>query len=384
MALGVAVLAHILLPLALILRLTGERFEYLNLFDEAAARLDRFRVELVESLFLHQTQTVFECQFDKGWELNEKLRIVDDAVQLEVVLGTEEGGCLVSQRNVILYTSWPKVSLPAARCRFMISALLQQAQKLSHDTQVSDDLPRVERTLTQVLQATQELHSRTFEPLDPISTTDIQSFLRNEKENAILSVIEEVHKNSLQAAQNAKWEHTMNDWKLEKVKLMNALVGPSQNWMDIRKGPEQTTLNESTFGGRSSLNIQKMAYAREVYEYNKLINEGAMRPSLVQRFAQVADGFKDSKVSGIWEIMKYMPSVKPSPRTQDPLRARCTQTQFIEQAKRYLENRYKLFMQTVIAEHLRDAQRGGISSILNLVGSFVGLKFANQNQNLCL
>ncbi|XP_038122171.1 nuclear pore complex protein Nup93-1-like [Culex quinquefasciatus] len=109
-----------------------------------------------------------------------------------------------------------------------------------------------------------------------------------------------------------------------------------------------------------------------------------MRPSLVQRFAQVTDGFNDSKVSDIWEIMKYMPSVKPSPRTQDPLRARCTQTQFIEQAKRYLENRYNLFMQTVIAEHLRDAQRGGIPSILNLVGSFVGLKFANQNQNLCL
>ncbi|KAL9698974.1 hypothetical protein quinque_002415 [Culex quinquefasciatus] len=187
----------------------------------------------------------------------------------------------------------------------------------------------------------------TFEPLDPISTTDIQSFLRNEKENAILSVIEEVHKNSLQAAQNAKWEHTMNDWKLEKVKLMNALVGSSQNWMDIRKGPEQTILNESTFGGRSSLNNQEMAYARE-------------------RFAQVTDGFNDSKVSDIWEIMKYMPSVKPSPRTQDPLRARCTQTQFIEQAKRYLENRYNLFMQTVIAEHLRDAQRGGIPSILNL------------------
>ncbi|EDS25850.1 nuclear pore complex protein Nup93 [Culex quinquefasciatus] len=297
------------------------------------------------------------------------------------------------------------------------SALLQQAQKLTHETQVSDDLPRVERTLPQVLQATQELHSRvsqtgaqdmqahillghkgidlpkisqkletlssrkTFEPLDPISTTDIQSFLRNEKENAILSVIEEVHKNSFQAAQNAKWEHTMNDWKLEKVKLMNALIGPSQNWIDIRKGPEQTILNESTFGGRSSLNNQEMAYAREVYEYNKLINEGAMRPSLVQRFAQVADGFNDSKVGDIWEIMKYMTNVTPSPRTQDPLRARCTQTQFIEQAKRYLENRYKLFMQTVIAEHLRDAQRGGIPSILNLVGSFVGLKFANQNQN---
>lgn len=237
------------------------------------------------------------------------------------------------------------------------------------------DLPKISQKL-------ETLSSRkTFEPLDPISTTDIQSFLRNEKENAILSVIEEVHKNSYQAAQNQKWEHTMNDWKLEKVKLMNALIGPSQNWIDIRKGPEPTILNESTFGGRSSLNNQEMAYAREVYEYNKLISEGAMRPSLVQRFAHVAESFNDSKVNDIWEIMKYMTNVTPSPRTQDPLRVRHTQTQFIDQAKRYLENRYKLFMQTVISEHLRDAQRGGIPSIMNLVGSFVGLKFANQNNS---
>lgn len=109
--------------------------------------------------------------------------------------------------------------------------LLQQAQKLTHETQGTEDFPRVERTLPQVLQATNELHARviqtgakdiqahillgskgielpkisqkletissrkTFEPLDPIAETDIQSFLRNEKENAILSVIEEVHKN---------------------------------------------------------------------------------------------------------------------------------------------------------------------------------------------
>ncbi|KAL9704593.1 hypothetical protein quinque_008111 [Culex quinquefasciatus] len=148
------------------------------------------------------------------------------------------------------------------------SALLQQAQKLSHDTQVSDDLPRVERTLTQDMQAHILLGHKEGHKEE---AGDAELAL---DENAILSVIKEVHKNSLQAAQNAKWEHTMNDWKLEKVKLMNALVGPSQNWMDLRKGPEQTTLNESTFGGRSSLNNQKMVYAREVYEYNKLIKRG--------------------------------------------------------------------------------------------------------------
>ncbi|EDS35756.1 nuclear pore complex protein nup93 [Culex quinquefasciatus] len=102
--------------------------------------------------------------------------------------------------------------------------------------------------------------------------------------------------------------------ELEKLKLMNA----------NRSRP-----------GRSSLNNQEMAYAREAYEYNKSIEESAKRPSLVQWFAQLSD-------------------------------EGCTQTQFIEQAKRYLENRYKLFMQTANAEHLRHAHRDGILSILNL------------------
>lgn len=85
----------------------------------------------------------------------------------------------------------------------------------------------------------------------------------------------------------------MNDWKLEKLKLMNALIGPSQNWIDIRKLPEQTILNDTTYSGRSCLNNQEMAYAREVYAYNKVIIEGALRPSLVQKFSQVAESFND-------------------------------------------------------------------------------------------
>lgn len=86
----------------------------------------------------------------------------------------------------------------------------------------------------------------------------------------------------------------MNDWKQEKVKLMNALIGKSENWIDIRKLPEQTILNESTFGGKSSLNSHEMAYAREVYDYNKLVIDGSSRPSLVHKFAAVAQGFNDT------------------------------------------------------------------------------------------
>lgn len=75
---------------------------------------------------------------------------------------------------------------------------------------------------------------------------------------------------------------------------MNTLIGPSQNWIDIRKLPEQTILNESTYGGRSCLNSQEMAYAKEIFEYNRLVIDGSPRPSLVQKFATVAAGFNDT------------------------------------------------------------------------------------------
>lgn len=218
---------------------------------------------------------------------------------------------------------------------------------------------------------------KTFEPLDPITDTDVESFLRNERENAILSVIEEVHKNSYKEAQHQKWDHIMTEWTQEKAKLMNALIGPSQNWIDIRKGPEQTILNETTYGRRSALDNQEMAYVREVHEYNKLVTEGAMRPSLIQMFAKTVESFNDAKINEIWEIMKYMVNIPPMPRTQDPIRARAQRPHLVAQAKKYLENRYKLYMQTVSSENLREAQRGGIPSTFNLVSSFVGVKFSN-------
>jgi nuclear pore complex protein Nup93 len=50
------------------------------------------------------------------------------------------------------------------------------------------DLPQLSQKL-EVLSA-----RKTFEPLEPIPDADIQSFLKNEKENAILSIIEETHR----------------------------------------------------------------------------------------------------------------------------------------------------------------------------------------------
>lgn len=37
-----------------------------------------------------------------------------------------------------------------------------------------------------------------------------------------------------------------------------------------------------------------MAYAREVYEYNKFIIKGDLKPNLVQKFGLVAEEFNDT------------------------------------------------------------------------------------------
>lgn len=52
-----------------------------------------------------------------------------------------------------------------------LNELLQQAQRLSNETQMDTEMPRVERTLSQVLQATQELHARVTQA----GTNDLQA-----------------------------------------------------------------------------------------------------------------------------------------------------------------------------------------------------------------
>lgn len=164
---------------------------------------------------------------------------------------------------------------------------------------------------------------------------------------------------------------------------MNALIGKSENWIDIRRLPEQTIVGESsTVGGHSNLTSHQMGYAREVFAYNRLILDGAMRPSLVQKFAAVAQAqFNDAKCTEIWNIMKYMTAVPPVARNQDQLLGRQQTPQFVEQAKRYLEDRYKDYMATVIKDHLRDAQRGGVPSTYHLVQAYVGYRFGNHSAN---
>ena len=53
---------------------------------------------------------------------------------------------------------------------------------------------------------------------------DLQNFLKNERENAVLSVIEEVKKSTFELVDNNYWEYMTKDWNEYKSKLLNAFA----------------------------------------------------------------------------------------------------------------------------------------------------------------
>lgn len=146
-----------------------------------------------------------------------------------------------------------------------IDELLQKAEKLRAEIDSNVDMPRIERNLKQLAEVGNELWSRTSynnsrdscdirasvmlgsmgydlqkvsQHLESLSagrrlptmdttkdSTDIQSFLKAERENAVLSVVEEVKKSTFDLVDRNYWAFMNKEWSDRKGKILNALVG---------------------------------------------------------------------------------------------------------------------------------------------------------------
>ncbi|XP_015592357.1 nuclear pore complex protein Nup93 isoform X2 [Cephus cinctus] len=229
------------------------------------------------------------------------------------------------------------------------------------------DLPQISQKLSSLSAR------RTFEPLDPIADTDIVSYLRNEKQNAILSIIEQVHKDTFELNRVQQLEHMLGEWKQMRFEIMNAMTAPSGELVDLRGMSRRTKLAGSTITGLSNI---ESAYAKELKNYNDHVLRGITRPSLFAVFAKVSESFNDKKVSDMWQMVKRMVDIPATPRG-DQIKSRnspIVEQRIVEQARTYLENRYREFMNSIISENLAQAKRGGIPGTLPLVKSFVGVK----------
>lgn len=87
--------------------------------------------------------------------------------------------------------------------------------------------------------------------------------------------------------------------------------------------------------------------------------------------------FIPQKVNDMWEILKYMVTIPSFPTGEDAIKTRQTKPvieAFVRQATRYLEDRYKTYMSSVINENLSLAMRGGVPGTYHLVKSYVGIR----------
>ncbi|XP_050778726.1 nuclear pore complex protein Nup93 isoform X2 [Gopherus flavomarginatus] len=220
----------------------------------------------------------------------------------------------------------------------------------------------------------------TFEPLEPVKDTDIQvraicdvsfrfsienicsateprtcslhkdqlickGFLKNEKDNALLSAIEESRKRTFGMAEEYHRESMLVEWEQVKQRILHTLLASGEDALDFTQENEPSFISELGPPGRSSLDSVEMAYARQ-------------------------------NISDMWAMVKLMTEVLLVPAS-DALKVRTNmevRMEFVRQALRYLEQSYKDYTLATVFGNLHQAQLGGIPGTYQLVCSFLNIK----------
>ncbi|KAI5737760.1 hypothetical protein M8J76_016571 [Diaphorina citri] len=294
--------------------------------------------------------------------------------------------------------------------------LLHAAEQLECEAQGIGRLPRIERSLRQLSEASNELWSKvtttgaqdiqanlllgskgvdlpqlsqkldslstrkTFEPLEPIPDNDIQNFLKNETENAVLSLIENTHRFTFKQLEHNCQKEMFYSWENEKRKLLNSFMGHSISVVELPVSHEYNTINESQLG-HCPMDQYEMAYAQALIDYNTALLNGDPTPNLVDKFAAAVAPFHDSKVNDMWDMVRYMSELSSPPlTTQDseafPRATPLIQAEMISQARKYLENRYQVFMNNKLSQSLAEVRRG-VPGTYSLVTAFVRVQISS-------
>uniref|UniRef100_A0A3B3QJD7 Nuclear pore complex protein Nup93 n=1 Tax=Paramormyrops kingsleyae TaxID=1676925 RepID=A0A3B3QJD7_9TELE len=257
--------------------------------------------------------------------------------------------------------------------------LLQQAQQLAAETEAASELPHVARNLQEIQQAGERLRSRTltlprpeisillgsrgldifhisqrleslsaattFEPLEPVKDTDIQGFLKNERDNALLSAIEESRRRTFLLAEEYHRESMLVQWEQVKQRVLLTLLGAGEDGLDFSQDLEPSFVSDVGAPGRSALDSVEVAYGRQ-------------------------------NVSDMWLMVKQITDVLLVP-ARDTLKSRLAvdmQVAFTRQALNFLENSYKNYTLVTVCGNLQEAHLGGVPGTFQLVHSYLNIK----------
>uniref|UniRef100_A0AAZ3NX76 Nuclear pore complex protein Nup93 n=1 Tax=Oncorhynchus tshawytscha TaxID=74940 RepID=A0AAZ3NX76_ONCTS len=281
--------------------------------------------------------------------------------------------------------------------------LLQQAEQLAAETEAVSELPHVERNLQEIQQAGERLRSllswvsvtdifllsldifhisqrleslsaaTTFEPLEPVKDTDIQGFLKNERDNALLSAIEESRRRTFLLAEEYHRESMLVQWEQVKQRVLHTLLGAGEDALDFSQDIEVSLQISFLYL------IYDLHTFRKIHPRQKLIlthMDLVLLPLQWLIMAFLWMYLCVQNVSDMWLMVKQMTDVLLVP-AKDTLKSRTAldmQMAFVTQALQFLQNSYKNYTMVTVFGNLHQAQLGGVPGTYQLVRSFLNIK----------
>lgn len=294
-----------------------------------------------------------------------------------------------------------------------LQELLQQAEQLASNLNGGGELPRVDRSLQQILHTGQQLWSRasaqistandaqaaillgsrgvdlphistrleslttarTLQPLEAVADTDIAAFLRNERENAIITAIEDSKRRTSEEVDKLYWKQQQAEWEQRKQDLLSAFTHSGTDLLNITVQQQDSIISvPRTFGGKSSsLSSEEMAYVRVICQYNEEVLQGGIRPNLAESLTNAVSSVGNQVITDLWALVQCLSEV-PVSIGGDAAQARASprvQAALVKQARSHLEKSYANHMKRMVYSHLERAQLGGVPGLVPLVRGYL-------------
>ncbi|KAF7493076.1 Nuclear pore complex protein Nup93 [Sarcoptes scabiei] len=310
--------------------------------------------------------------------------------------------------------------------------LLHKAEQLTAIIDGNVEMPRIERNLKQLLEASDQMCARTTsssakdandvrasvllgskgfdlqkvnQQLDSLNQikkpiqieietdSDIKGFLKKEYENAIVKNIENVRNSTIELSDKLYLNYIKKEWNDQKTHILNTLVGPDEIGeisFDVTSidstinsiSPNQKTklYFDQTFIDKtsiSSMNATEMAFAKEVIKYVDQVVITSIKPNLTQKFTDISQTIiGENSIIDLWTMVSTLISEDlPETSKSDPIARRNDfklNRHFLSKSCEYLEKKFIHTMQGIVNTPLDQVLNS--DNIYSLVKDYLSIK----------
>lgn len=325
--------------------------------------------------------------------------------------------------------------------------LVHQSERLAMEINQDLEMPRIKRNLSQLLEAGNQLWNRTVgvsanrdasevrasvllgsrgydyqkvtrnldylvsrgvkyfsssekqQTTQPVlRETDIQGFLKNERENAIMRVMDEIKAISKEQVDSQYWHSITKNWDKEKLELLNSISVSNQEPNETELQNDGMSTNISTIVEKSVHNIVdsknakcnmdyvEIIYAKCILNYVDQIVTSSSRINLVLDFiSQILQELTENNISDLWDSVSSIITCCDSTRIgADPIKQRQSsafQVKFVVNSRKLLERKYREYAETTVYGSLNKIESSP-KSWHDLMKNFLSLKSPSWLSNI--